>query len=398
MRRILMINDHIHFGGGGDAAFRIEKQAYEDRGHRVFTFSQSANEIEDLNDMDYVAVESDSRLARKVGKFFYSKNVAAKFSAVLDSVRPDFVSAHLISKYPMSIYPQLGNVPVVQTLHGPNLFCATSWGNQKNGDACEMGVGMKCFTRGCTSLSTAALYSSLYSRLLKYVKNNVDLFVCPSAHLRDSALSLGFTPAEFAPLGIDKQFESEPSLERDGVPKVLFVGALVEQKGIDILIDAFTHVVAKVPNAELVVAGRGPMSGALAQQVVDGGIEKNVTFLGFVEHSEIAKLYREVHVLAVPSIWKEQFGLVGPEALACGTPAVGSNIGGIPEWLRDGEWGFLVPPRDSGVLAEKIIALLENADLRRKFGARGRAWAIEQYSSDKYRDYRLHLVRKYLRG
>ena len=76
---------------------------------------------------------------------------------------------------------------------------------------------------------------------------------------------------------------------------------------------------------------------------------------------------------------------------------MGSNFDGIPEWLHDAEWGFTVPPRDPAALADRIVTLLKNHDLRREFGARGRAYALKQYSPDKYSERRLRLVEQYSR-
>lgn len=390
-----MISDRIQFGGGGSAVFRLERSCYEDAGFEVFTFSQADEKPLYASDHDFVATESRSRIVRKACKFLASPSVSRSFRETLQAVRPHFISVHLISKYPLSVYPQLRGYPVVQTLHGPSLFCATSWGCLKNGVACELGIGIKCFTRGCASLPATLLYSSLNLRLLGSIKRNVDLFVCPSQHIQKSAESLGFTPTELIPLGIDGSFKEEPDLVRQGPPKVLYVGALAEQKGVHILLDAFRSVLTRVPDAQLVIAGRGAMAESLGKQAMDNELGVSVKFLGFVEHSEIVDLYRQASVLAVPSIWKEQFGLIGPEALACGVPCVGSNFGGIPEWLHDGEWGFTVPPRDPAALADRIVTLLENRDLRREFGARGRAWALKQYSPDKYRENRLRLVKEH---
>ena len=396
--RILMINDHIHFGGGGDAVFRLERSCYENAGLKVFTFSQAVDRPQFPSDRDFVAMESKCGLLRKAGKFLFSPRISRSLRKALQSVRPHFVSVHLVSKYPLSIYPQLGGYPVVQTLHGTNLFCATSWGCLRDSTSCELGIGLKCFTRGCASLEETAAYMFLQRRLLHAVRSNVDLFVCPSEHLRKAAEAMGFTPAEFMPLGIDDEFKAQPNFLREGPPTVLYVGTLAEQKGVHILLEAFRSVLTRVPKAQLVIAGRGSMLESLRRKAADNGLANSVNFLGFVGHSEMGNLYRQATVLAVPSIWKEQFGLIGPEALACGVPCVGSDFGGIPEWLHDGEWGFTVPPRDPTALANRIVTILENPDLRLKFGTRGRAWALRQYSADKYRQNRLRLLEQYARN
>lgn len=390
--RVLMINDHIEFGGGGDAVFQLEREAYEEVGHKVFTFSQGTDGGSAIQENDFVALESSSRLLQKVGKFLYHAGVARSLRAIVRKIQPDVVSVHLVSKYPLSIYPALQGHFCLQTLHGPNLFCTTAWGCTRNGASCELGIGLKCYKRGCAPVADTLLYMSLYRRLAGSVKRSVSLFVCPSKNIQASAESLGFMPTEFIPLGMDESFASAAPADQDGPPVVLFVGALVEQKGVHILLEAFKSVVSHISNAKLVIAGRGVMEAALRARAAALGISGSVEFLGFVKHAETVDLYRRAHVLAVPSIWREQFGLVGPEALACGVPCVGSDSGGIPEWLHDGEWGFIVPPRNPEVLARKLIALLENRELRLSFGAKGRAYARLQYGPRKYKENRLRLL------
>jgi len=393
--RILMINDHIHFGGGGDAVFRLERTCYEDAGFEVSTFFQADEKPTWASDRDFVAIESKSRIVRKAGKFLSSRNVSRSLRDTLQAVRPHLISVHLVSKYPLSVYPQLKGYPVVHTLHGSSLFCATAWGCLKNGASCEMGIGAKCFTRGCQSLSAALLYVSLNARLQDSVKRNVGLFVCPSQHIQASAESVGFGPTEFVPLGIDESFTRQKASTHDGPPIVLFVGTLAEAKGVHVLLEAFPPILRHVPDARLLIAGRGPMENELRKLATALDVSDSVQFLGFVERTKITDLYQRASVLVMPSVWNEQFGLVGPEALACGIPCVGSNSGGIPEWLHEGEWGFTVPPRDPATLGDRIVTLLGSRSLRREFGAKGRVWALKQYSPNKYRENRLRLARKY---
>ena len=75
------------------------------------------------------------------------------------------------------------------------------------------------------------------------------------------------------------------------------------------------------------------------------GLENNVTFIGHVDSSSIVNVFQSADITVVPSVWEEQFGMIGPESMACGTPVIGSDVGGIPEWLIDGKTGYLVPPR-----------------------------------------------------
>lgn len=394
--RILMINDHFHFGGGGDAVFRLERQAYESEGHEVFTFSQSQSASDGSAERDAVCIEHKSRYAIKAGKFLGAPHVYHALEDLLERIKPNLVRVHLVSKYPGSVYPALKGYPVIQTLHGPNLFCATSWGNLRSDSSdCELGIGSKCWSRGCMPMSGMLLYSLLDWRVTSQVKQTVHLFHCPSRHIQDKAEHLGYGPTLHVPLGIDPAFMNCESATHEGPPTILYVGALVEEKGLLTLPEAMHKVREHVPDVKLVLCGRGALAGRLESEFRARGLADHVEFKGFVDHAAVTAHYLRAHVLVLPSIWAEQFGLVGPEALACGVPCVASSVGGISEWLRDGEWGFLVPPRDATALAARLVKLLSDRDLRLAFGAKGRTFARTVHDPEAYKRRWLDLAASY---
>lgn len=392
-RKVLLVNDHIHFGGGGDANLWHAHAVLREAGHDVYTFSHAEERPAGLGANDRVHLESSSRVRRKLGKFGFSRGALDAFKRALAEIRPDLVHLHLVSKYPGAVYSALADYKVVQTLHGPNLFCSTSWGSLRTtGADCEMGIGLKCATRGCVSWGRLPAHLAYRAQIDRWAKPNVDLFLCPSRQLLKSVQALGFQPARYFPYCVDHQFVTPGAPEPAPQPTVLFVGALVEQKGVVPMIDAFARVVAALPGARLKIAGRGPLRGEMERRVSAHGLEDNVEFLGFVAHDQAHEHYRRAHMLVVPSIWKEQFGLVGPEALACQVPCVATEVGGIPEWLRDSEWGYLVPPRSVEPLAEAMIALLSDEARRRAFGAAGRQFVMEHFHPDLYKRNLLELV------
>ncbi|MDG1873773.1 MAG: glycosyltransferase family 4 protein [Mariniblastus sp.] len=385
-KRILMINDHIHFSGGGDAVFRLERQLYHRLGYEVHTFSQAPIPPDGATDQDHVFVESQNRLINKARKYTGSRKVASFFQQTLNLISPDLVRVHLVSKYPLSIYPYLKHYPVIQTLHGPNLFCATSWGNlKKNSEPCEMGVGPKCCSQGCISAASYPLYQQFFSRLTPSVKAAVNLYLCPSRFIESAAKHVGFNPTVHLPLGIDKifsQVNTRPA--RFEQPSLLFVGSLVESKGVRYLIEALNLIRKEVPNVMLRICGRGPELAGLKAQTAQSQLETNVKFLGFTEREQLLELYQRSHCLVVPSIWAEQFGLIGPEALASQTPVVASEVGGIPEWLVEGKSGFLVQPRNPQQIAEKTVKILKSESMMEQFGEFGRQFVLEHFSCDQY--------------
>lgn len=398
LKRILMINDHIHFGGGGDAVFRLERQAYEDAGHEVFTFSQANEVTEGATDRDTICRVGKGRVSAKTGKFLCAPHVHQSLKRLLNRIQPDLIRVHLVSKYPSAIYSALEGYSVIQTLHGPNLFCATSWGNLlRDSSLCELGIGGKCWTRGCVSLPTMLLYKSLDARVRPWVKKNVKLYHCPSRQIQERTELLGYNPTKYIPLGIDPEFIHVIPATHDGPPTILYVGGLTEQKGLMYLPDALQQIKLKVPNVRLTLCGRGSLEERLMLEFKERELTDNVEFKGFVDRSKILDLYRNAHVFVCPSIWSEQFGLVGPEALACGVPCVGSSVGGIPEWLHDGEWGYLVPPRDSAALAKRVTTLLLDRETRLRFGKKGREFVLAKHDPVVYQNRWLEIVHEYAR-
>jgi glycosyltransferase involved in cell wall biosynthesis len=106
-----------------------------------------------------------------------------------------------------------------------------------------------------------------------------------------------------------------------------------------------------------------------------------VIYLGAQEPKEIVKWYQKASVFVLPSL-SESFGIVNLEALSCETPVVASNTGGIPEIVHNHKNGILVPPCSSVELARGIQYLLDNQEVRKKFGKEGRRWVVENFSSE----------------
>lgn len=383
-KTVLLINDHIHFGGGGDAALQFEKRHLENLGFEVICIGFGEEEI--IKHPFYVLEIPSNPKIEKLNKFFFSGNIEKKFTELINKIKPDLVHIHLISKFPLSVYnsPALKKVPVIQTLHGPNLFCSTSWGGLKSSGSCELRSGIKCFTRGCTNAASAFLYWQMQEKYWKSLNNTIDLFHCPSLNIFNSAKRLGFKNSTYIPLAIDEIFLEVPIPKKLQRPTLLYVGALAEQKGVQFLLPALKKIKKSFPNILLRLAGRGSLLTKLKRETIELKLEKNIEFVGFVPHGQIREFYLSGDIFVMPSIWQEQFGLVGPEALACEVPCIGSNVGGIPEWLRHNENGFLVPPQEIDPLVDRIIDLLSNDQKRVAFGRNGRKMVLKEYGPKLY--------------
>jgi glycosyltransferase involved in cell wall biosynthesis len=183
------------------------------------------------------------------------------------------------------------------------------------------------------------------------------------------------------PVGVDIDL-FKPLPEVDVVPGrlVTTASADVAMKGLKFLLEAVAKLRTERDDVHLIVIGKRKPGGASDATIKRLGLEDHVEFVTGVEERRIIELYSEAEMAVVPSLY-EGFSLPAIEAMACGTPLVGTTGGAVPEVIgKDGDTAMVVPPGDSEALAAKIRWGLEQDDLRGTIGARGRQRIIDRWS------------------
>ena len=190
----------------------------------------------------------------------------------------------------------------------------------------------------------------------------------PSAYLRRIALGWGLDPErvsvlpnpapEIPPLPSRHELRAELSLEG---AVLAFAGRLGPQKALGVALEA----VAAVPEVTLAVAGDGPDRLALERRVRELGLDGRARFLGSISREGVLRLFRAADASVLSSSW-ENFPHTVVEALAVGSPVIATAVGGVPEVVRDGENGLLVPPGDPEALASAIRRFFDDGELRRR--------------------------------
>jgi glycosyltransferase involved in cell wall biosynthesis len=170
-----------------------------------------------------------------------------------------------------------------------------------------------------------------------------------------------------------------------GTNSILFVGRLVAEKGIRELLRAFLSVSLRLPDARLTFIGSGPLAGEVAEFARAHDVQDRVALLGPIPNSDLPPCFRAARVVVVPSLavseWAEQVGMVSIQSIACGTPVVTTYSGSIPEFIENGVAGMLVPERDPQALADAVLKLLLDDQLRQSLAASGRAYAERRYNA-----------------
>jgi len=212
--------------------------------------------------------------------------------------------------------------------------------------------------------------------LLQPFFDRLDAKIAVSEAARDAVYR--YFPSDYAiiPNGIDYERFHQPAeplpAYDDGRPTILFLGRLEERKGFQYMLEAFARVRLVVPDARLLVAGAFTREDRepFVRQARREGI-RGVHFIGYVSEEDKPRYFRSCDVFCAPSIGFESFGIVLLEAMAAGRPIVASNIPGYRSVLSHGREGLLVEPGDSEALAQALVRLLRDPELRAQMAQQG---------------------------
>lgn len=275
----------------------------------------------------------------------------------------------------------------------------TAWKWHFNRTAAEI-FGKRQWYHICRRLHLETLLDTLLEFLLdrstqrRYahtIYEQADRVVLLSEAAVHEASSMGLDPVKASVLGVaieedlfqpsvHSKSEMRGALGMLNAPTVLFIGRInFAEKGLGVLLEAFSSVHKEIPHAQLAVIGGGEVARAECE-IKELGISAHVHLLGKKPFRSLPKIINAADVFVVPSLWMEAFGQVTIEAMSCGVPVVTSDAGASPEINIDGETGFVVPAGDVRALARTIIMLLQDDGLRRRMGEAARKRVLENYT------------------
>lgn len=227
----------------------------------------------------------------------------------------------------------------------------------------------------------ACLYNSTFLHLVLWRAKKI-VITQPRYIERSRQLKLHKKKVITIPLGVTSPL-TVPEV-RHKADQVFFMSVLDrhhEYKGLDILLDAMVKVRDRRPGARLLIGGDGNLIGKYQQLAKLHGISNSVEFLGQLPDEQLARLYSSSSVFVLPSLNKlEGFGIVALEALSYATPVITTHFAGSSDLIKSNRAGLIVPPGDSVMLANAIIALLEDHSEAQSMGIRGAVAVEEEFS------------------
>jgi phosphatidylinositol alpha-1,6-mannosyltransferase len=194
---------------------------------------------------------------------------------------------------------------------------------------------------------------------------------------------LGTDPTHFRPSVDPRALRERFELPDEGTRWIVTVARLQKHKGMDTVIEALPAILARAPDVRYAVVGTGPDRERLVKLAQRRGLADRVRFIGGIDDQALPAFYGLGSVYVGASRRAERLGVEGfgislVEASACGLPVVAGDSGGIPDAVRDGETGFLVPPEEPAAFADAICRLLADPAAAKRMGQNGRR-AVETY-------------------
>lgn len=363
--KILQVNDRYNLQGGVEEYIPYISRKLAERGHEVF-----------------VLFEEGQTSAGSNPKFFkLDFSDLAGLEALVKKLDPDVANLHnLQDPYVVQKINQL--VPTVRHIHDHRVVCpGFSKFYLSDETACPLPFSPRCalnaYTKKCATRRPAKLLEKMKAKPFELrVNQALPKILVASEYMKGELVKNGFDPKKFVVMPHPIEPPKAVSVPVEYGDFILFVGRLTVEKGLKYLLRAMVKVSSDV---KLKVVGDGPERVEDQELTPSLGLSSRVTFTGWIPYQKVCQLYARCRFLVFPSVWPEPYGRTGPEAMMFEKPVIGFRAGAVPEWLKDGENGFLLEPRDIEGLAEKINLLWNDLDLTKQLGRAGKIF-IQSYT------------------
>lgn len=394
--KVLVCNKFYRPVGGPETVVFDTVRELEARGHTAITFALEHPDNKDSKYSEYFMPNVDyntkqakgvGRLVKEASDIIYCREARDRIEKLIADTKPDVAHVH-------NIYHQLSpsilvalrkaGIPTILTLHDAKLLCANML-FLNHGKVCEKCAGKwfhhavmnKCVKDSYASSMVCCVEEAIH-RLTGIYERNVDLFITPSQFLKGRMVQYGRlreSQIEVLPNYADIQ-SITPNYEPGDYG--LFLGRIEPLKGVLTLLRACEDV-----DFEIRFAGRGPLLEECERTVAEKNIT-NAKFLGFQTGEDFKRQLTQSRFIVLPSECHENCPMSILEAFSAGKPVVASNLGGIPELIDDGVDGFIFEAGNADQLASRMKQLIDDPEMAREMGKRGRAKVEERFSMEKH--------------
>lgn len=396
--KIIQANKFFYPKGGAERYYFNLIKLLESKGHKVIPFSMHDNKNFSSPYSKYFVSHIDFNQPghnfAKIKRVLYSTEAKEKFEQLICSRRPDLIHIH-------NIYHQISpsiltvakkhKIPVVMTLHDFKLVCPnyTLYSKNELCQKCKKYRYYHCLFRRCLKnkfwpslLATKEMY---FHKMIRIYENNVNLFLAPSKFIFNKILEFGIIKPNQITILPEFVFSGTAgeSLQTFTTstqkPYILYFGRLIKEKGISALIRSMKQI----KDIELHIAGTGPDEQHFKNLTNKLGLT-NIKFLGFLNQDKLKQEILNSLFIIHPSLVYETFGLSILENYNLSKPVIASNLGALPEIVKNQQTGLLFNAGDSNDLAGKINYLLANKNLINIMGNNAKRMVEQKYNPEEH--------------
>lgn len=369
----MLVHNFYREPGGEDNVFRAEATLLREHGHDVETFTVHNDDV------------LEGGRLRAAANTIWNAKAASSLRRRLDDFKPAIVHVH--NTVPMlspAVYhaAKRAGAAVVQTVHNYRFVCPAA-SLFRSGAVCEACVARSvpwpavvhaCY-RDSRSASAAVVAMLAAHRALGTYRRDVDAYIALTAFSRNKLIEGGMDGSR---IHVKPNFlTADPGVGDHDGRFALYVGRLVDGKGIETLLEAWSDGTMPLP---LRIVGDGPMVETVRE--VARALPQ-VDYLGRLPHEAVVAAMKAATLLVFPSLWYENFPLTVLEAMAVGLPVVASDIGVLPELVSEATGGRRFPPADARGLADAVRRIAASPEEARTLRANGRRTYLRQFSSDE---------------
>jgi len=389
--KILLVNKFHYLKGGSEKYYFDLAKLLQEHGHEVAFFSMQDEKNIKTNCKEYFVENSDmnSKNPLKALDIIYSRKNKKVMEKALDEFKPDIVHLNNFQRQlSASIIKPIKkrNIPIVFTAHDLQAICPAivMLDNEKNiCEKCLKGKYMNCIKGKCVKnsglKSILGAIEGKYYRSKKIYSKGIDKIITPSEFykqkLGEDGISFGKIEALHNFIDLDAY-----NVKTEDEGYALYYGRIIKEKGILNLIKAFKNI----KNSKLYIAGDGPDLDKVKKYIHKNNMEESVKLLGFLSSDKVKEYVRKARFIVVPSIWYENCPYSVLETLAIGKPIIGSNLGGIPELVKDNETGLIYNYNNVKELEERMDKLFNNKEIALQFGKNAKEIAKKDFSKNEY--------------
>ncbi len=375
--KILFVHERFGDLAGAEANLCITAQELSRRGHQIGLLHGPATGK---------GVETWGRL------FPYRLEIFDARSAqqALRDFRPDLIYIHKLPDLDLLQVLVESDNATVRMVHDHDIYCMRSYKYDFfTRKICTRPVSYRCLLP-CLGFAGRSLKGPWPLRWVSYtdkkrevaLNRRIDTMFVVTDYMKQELLRNGFEAG---------RIQLMPPVPRPGLSElvsdfgprnlILYIGQIVRGKGVDVLLRALAKV--KEP-FECIILGDGRQRATCQKLSSKLGLDDRVKFAGFVPQDRLKEYFKQCSLVAISSVWPEPIATVGLEVMRYALPVVAFDAGGIKDWLKDGENGFLVRWMDTDQYAARIDLLLRDKALARQFGEAGKQLVSRQYDFSEY--------------